>query len=512
MKFCSTRGGAAGSTFEEAVSRGYAPDGGLYVPEQLPRLSLAELSLWQQLDFPSLQEEILKLFVGDELSAAELSEIVRGSYSCFSAPEIVPVVPLPGMTESTPGQDPPIFIAELFHGPTFCFKDLGLQPLVRLLARLAENRGSKRTFLVSTTGDTGPAAMRAVADAGSSRLRIVVFFPEGQISELQRRQMTTTMSAPDAKVQTARVASFEGGGDDMDLPLKRLGVDSDFAERHGLCGINSYNLGRPVCQMAHYFWSYFRAVDKLGAEMGTPIDIAVPSGALGNLAAGFMARQMGLPLRRLVAGVNSNDIAHRTIESGEFHRSEHMEKTLSDAINIQVPYNMERVFYYLTDEDPALVKSWMTEMDTSGKLTLAPEWIERLQAIFGSCRVDDDAMCSAMRRTLDEHGYLSDPHTAVGLAAAWAVYCSGKNAELSAPAAVVVLATASPCKFQASVTEAVGAARWAAYQAGPGFPQAARAAMAAQEQPLGRLIAQGSLQESHRAWETEVRLMLENAA
>jgi len=488
MRYASTRGGARGTSFEEAISRGYAPDGGLFVPETLPRLTPEQLQAWRRLDFAGLAEAILSLFVGEELGPGELGRLACDCYAGFSCPEVVPVRRVGGL-----------FVAELFHGPTFCFKDLGQQPLVRLLARFAERRGERRTMLVSTTGDTGPAAMRAVSDSGSPSLDIVVFYPEGQISELQRRQMTTCSSA------RARVASFEGGGDDMDLPLKRLAADGAFAARHGLCGINSYNLGRPVAQMAHYFWTYFRVLDQQGLETGAPVDIVLPAGALGNLAAGFMARQMGLPLRRLVAGTNSNDITHRTISAGEFHRSERMEKTLSDAINIQVPYNMERVLYYLTGEDSSLVASWMAQMEQSGRLTLSAPWLAKLQEVFGSARVDDAPMCETVRRCLDQHGYLVDPHTAVALAAAWRTY--GHTPAASA-VPVAVLATASPCKFEASITEAIGPARWATYAAGADFPAAARALLAAEERPFGRLRSQGPLAASQAAWEAEVRRLL----
>lgn len=500
MKFRSTRGGASGSSFEQAIARGYASDGGLYVPEALPHLSHINLELWRALSYPKLAEAILGLFVGDELQRperdqtgfADLGHLASSSYSGFSHPEVVPVRRVGGL-----------FVAELFHGPTFCFKDLGQQPLVRLLATFAERRGERRTMLVSTTGDTGPAAMRAVSDSGSANLDIVVFFPEGQISELQRRQMTTCSS------ERARVMTFEGGGDDMDAPLKRMGADATFAARHGLCGINSYNLGRPVAQLVHYFWSYFRVLDQLQLVVGSPVDVVLPAGALGNLAAGFMAKRMGLPIRRLVAGVNENDITHRTFSAGEFHRSDRMEKTLSDAINIQVPYNMERIFYYLTDEDAPTVASWMTEMEKSAKFTLPPQWLAKLQETFGSRRVDDTAMCAAVRHVLDRHSYLADPHTAVALATAWDVY-----GEEPSPAAcpVVVLATASPCKFEASITEAVGTERWAEYTRGPQFPEAARTVLATPERPYARLAGCGSLLKSQDAWEAEVRRMLDSVA
>lgn len=256
--------------------------------------------------------------------------------------------------------------------------------------------------------------------------------------------------------RNARVVTFEGGGDDMDLPLKRISADQDFAKKHGICGINSYNLGRPLAQLPHFFWAYFRALDLLEASEGTELDFVIPAGALGNTAAALIARQMGLPIRRLITGVNQNDITHRTVTTGEFHRSESMVKTLSDAINIQVPYNMERIFYYLTGQS-ALVKAWMAEMDASGRLTLPSDWLQKMQQIFLSARIDDELMCSTMRRCLEDFGYLPCPHSAVALGASWAT---------ESDAARVVFATASPCKFQESVTTALGAEAWQRFQDG----------------------------------------------
>ena len=460
MRYRSTRG-ETGATFEQALSRGYASDGGLYVPEELPKIPPETLRSWRKLDFPSLALELMKLFAGDELSEAELEDIVRGSYSSFSHPDIVPIVPLRHTVATDDAADKsrdaePVFIAELFHGPTFCFKDLGQQVLVRLLAHFARRRNQRRTFLVSTTGDTGPAAMRAVSDAACTNLQIIVFYPDGQISELQRRQMTTVSGAG------ARVVTFDGGGDDMDLPIKRLSSDAKFVEKHGLCGINSYNLGRPLAQLCHFFWAYFRAVDQLRADVDSLLDFCLPCGALGNTAAALMAREMGLPIRRLVAGVNANDITHRTISKGEFHRSEHMAKTLSDAINIQVPYNMERILFYLTGEDSRLVKTWMTQMDATGRLTLPEDWLRKLQEIFSSARVDDDAMCACIRKSTEEYGYLLCPHSAVALAAHFSTRTGESVAEK--PQASVVFATASPCKFEHSVVTALGRNAWSQYQ------------------------------------------------
>lgn len=487
MKFCSTRGGVRGASFEDVLRSGYAPDGGLFVPEKMPHLDAGDLCRLSSLDFPSLAEALIGMFVGDELPASELASVVRGSYANFGCPEVVPVRAVGHL-----------FVTELFHGPTFCFKDLGQQPLCRLLACFAAKRRARHTVLVSTTGDTGPAAMRAVSDSNSPNIDIVVFYPQGQISDLQRRQMTTCSSA------RARVVAFQGGGDDMDVPLKQLAADGDFAATHGLCGINSYNLCRPICQIVHYFWTYFRAVEQSGLEIGTAIDVVIPSGALGNLAAGFISKQMGLPIRRLVAATNTNDITHRTISHGKFHRSESMDKTLSDAINIQVPYNMERIFYYLTNEDSSLVSSWMLEMERSSRFTLPQPWLAKLQETFSSRRVDDDAMCAALRRGVQAFSYLSDPHTAVALAAAWDIY-----GDQPQPHPVAVLATASPCKFEVAVTHAIGPSQWKAYADSASFPAAARAVMEAPEQPFPIFDAiTGDLPRSQAAWERSVRNML----
>ncbi|CAK9075424.1 unnamed protein product [Durusdinium trenchii] len=498
MRYCSTRGGDAGVTFSDALARGYAADGGLYVPEELPKISPETLSVWSKLDFPSLALELLKLFVGDELSEDVLSLLVRGSYDHFTHRDIVPLISFRKTEMTETGSESPVFIAELFHGPTFCFKDLGQQLLVRLLAHFAERDGKKRTFLVSTTGDTGPAAMRAVADAASSCLRIVVFYPEGQISELQRRQMTTISG------RQATVVTFEGGGDDMDLPLKRLAADSDFAQKHGLCGINSYNLGRPLAQLPHFFWSYFRAVDHL-AQLGSEVDFVIPAGALGNTASAFMARQMGLPIRCLIAGVNQNDITYRTISTGCFHRSDCMFKTLSDAINIQVPYNMERIFYYLTGEDSSLIKTWMLEMENTGRLTLSEDWRKRMQNIFDSARIDDDAMCEALRTSVDEYGYLPCPHSAVALGAHFAT--TGRTSESTVPARVI-FATASPCKFEASVTTAIGHEEWKKYEESPAFPETARALLRKEERKPFVWRAKDTLSESQSSWEKNGRAIM----
>ena len=361
-----------------------------------------------------------------------------------------------------------VFIAELYRGPTYCFKDLGLQVLLRVLSYFATKRGARATLLVSTTGDTGPAALRAAADVNNPLLRIVCFYPEGMVSELQRKQMTT-LGASDS----VRVATFEGGGDDMDAPLKRLAMDADFAARHGLCGINSYNVCRPLAQMVHYVWTYVRCCQSLERWNGPSptetmvLDVLVPTGAMGNLAAATFAKVRGVPLGELCVACNCNDVSHRAVSAGDFSKAPgDMLKTLSDAINIQLPYNFERVLYYAHDRDATRTRCAMAEVEATGGVRLAAEAVAALASRgYRSARVTDDRMLSALRDFREQRGYVADPHTAVALAAGRDSLGYFTNSFESARPArpFVVLATAHPCKFQHAVTHALGHDAWRAF-------------------------------------------------
>mmetsp|Transcript_32958 Transcript_32958/g.69364 ORF Transcript_32958/g.69364 Transcript_32958/m.69364 type:complete len:446 (-) Transcript_32958:118-1455(-) len=356
------------------------------------------------------------------------------------------------------------FIAELFHGPTFCFKDLGMSPVINLLSHFATLRNRPTTLLVSTTGDTGPAAVHAVGHVANPLLTIIVHYPHGQISDFQLRQLTTVDS------KYVKVASFEGGGDDMDWPIKEtllMNSDNELSGGRTFCGVNSYNIGRPLMQMVHFIWVYLRMVEQLGVQPGDKnclIDIVLPTGAMGNITGGYMAKQMGVPIGMLCAGVNINDITHRVIESGEFHRKR-IQKTLSDAINIEVPYNFERIAFYVTGGNPALIKEWMTTMEQTQRLTLETSWLTRLRKDFRSARVTDDEMCSALRQAYTSFNYVADPHTAVALAAAEKLsYSFTEKSSSKEMMPMAILATASPCKFQKAVTVALGEDGWKSWE------------------------------------------------
>lgn len=442
MKYQSTRGGVSGVTFQKAITTGYAPDGGLYVPHTMPVVDLATLKKHSTFSYQQLCTAILSLFIEDEMPFGDVEALVTAAMATFSTPLIIPVVPV---------GNPVTYVAELWHGSTLAFKDFGQQLLCRLIDYFACKNNEEITLLVSTTGDTGPAAISAVAD--TKNIRIFCSFPEGQVSHLQRLQMTAASS------DRVYVYSFEGGGDDMDGPIKQLTLQPEFAKKYNPCSINSINLGRVVSQTVHFFWSYFRTIEQCGLQVGDEIVFGVPCGALGNVTAGFIAKQMGLPIAYFHCGTNANDIFHRAVAKGTFHKQD-MVRTLSEAINIQCPYNFERIMYFLLDGDRAALKHWMENLEQKGGSDVPPSHLPRLQALIRSARVEDEAMLGVIRDTFKESQYLMDPHTAVSYAANQALLQSYASDERKLP--VCVLSTAHPCKFEEVIRLAMGDDFWEA--------------------------------------------------
>ena len=271
MLYTSTRDASKLYTFEEAICVGYASDGGLFVPQNLPeRIDAATLKAWSTLNYIELATDVLERFLSpEEVSRQELYDIIHASLSGFPNPShAVPVVPIPlNSTARLEGnKNKALYVVELFHGPTFCFKDLSLQFVVHMLDYFSRKRNRQTTLIVSTTGDTGPAAVQAVNDLNSPYLSILVHYPQGQISDFQRKQLTTCNS------DRVLVAAFQGGGDDMDAPIKRIIQDGSFSRTNKrlVCGINSYNIARPLMQMIHFIWTYLRVVQQENIEPGNP--------------------------------------------------------------------------------------------------------------------------------------------------------------------------------------------------------------------------------------------------
>mmetsp|Transcript_2637 Transcript_2637/g.4909 ORF Transcript_2637/g.4909 Transcript_2637/m.4909 type:complete len:533 (-) Transcript_2637:61-1659(-) len=527
MRYTSTRDSSLSFSFEEALCSGYAPDGGLFVPTSLPKIEASILKDWyeQSSCYSELAATILRLFISrDEISDEDLFEICHKSFSfgldkqgededdedkenngkngdTAGSSFTVPVKRIGSPSSSS------AYIVELFHGPTFCFKDFGMRVVVNMLSYFATKRQKNISLIVSTTGDTGPAAVQAVSDADNRLLTLMVHFPKGQISAFQRKQLTTVKSP------RVHVVAFEGGGDDMDLPIKNI-LSSSTHHDSWVCGVNSYNIGRPLVQLVHFVWTYLRVceqehLDIVGGDgFKMVLDIILPTGAMGNMAGGYMAKQMGVPIGRLCAGVNVNDITHRAIQKGEFHKSDRMEKTLSDAINIQVPYNFERILFYLSDGNHAQVRAWMDVMEKTQKLNLQGEWLKKLQTDFSSARITDEEMCKTMRNVYDEYSYLVDPHTAVAIAAAEKNGYHLNQIKSGLPL-FAILSTASPCKFEESVTIALGKEFWEQYLKDQ-FPARAKAILSKIEcEPTIYEHDKGvGLEEIQKVWEENSRNLI----
>lgn len=508
MKYTSTRDASKLYSFEEALLSGYASDGGLFVPKSLPRVDVTTLQEWSKLDYLDLSLEVLYPFVKEAMSREELHELLQQALSGFDKEmdNLVPVVPLTKCCENDDSTNTNIFVAELFHGPTFCFKDLGLRMTIQWLNYFATKRNTSVTLVVATTGDTGPAAVQAVQDCDSNRLGILVHFPQGQISDFQRKQLTTAQSS------RVKIVAFEGGGDDMDIPIKNIMTQKKDASKGIVCGVNSYNIGRPLMQMVHCIWTYLRVSERLADEnRNTPflLDIVIPTGAMGNMAACYMAKNMGVPLGIICAGVNINDITDVVFRTGKFERTVGalMKKTLSDAINIQMPYNMERLLFYLSGQEHDQIREWYGELDGPGRCCSIDTnhrcW-SKLQLEFRSARVTDEELCETMQSMLEEYGYWADPHTAVALQAA-------QKLEYFKAAAnpVAIMATAAPCKFEEAVTIALGVGRWHEYERNH-FPCRGKELNELEEiPPILYVVEKGkTLAENQVKWEKRTRELI----
>ncbi len=437
MKFYqSTRGGAR-ATAPEAILQGIAPDGGLYTPEEFPRVDMQSM---RDADACEISARVLSSLL-DGFSLEETRAIVREGYAHkFDAPDLTPLVSVGDA-----------HVLELFRGPTSAFKDVALSLLPRLMAASRKKTGERNEIavLTATSGDTGKAALEGFCDAPGTR--IVVFYPEDGVSDVQKAQMRTQRGA------NVRVCGVRGNFDDAQTGVKGIFADdreSGWAARARarLSSANSINLGRLAPQVAYYFKAYLQLLRAGEIAPGEPVDFVVPTGNFGNILAGDFARRMGLPVGRLVCASNENDVLTDFIRTGVYDRRRAFHKTASPSMDILVSSNLERYLYLESGRDAALVARLMRELSESGVYE-APEGVRAaLREHFLAGRADDAQAFSAIREVWERFGYLLDTHTAV----AWSVYERARRAgECSNKA--VILATASPYKFAASVLEALGA-------------------------------------------------------
>ena len=420
MHYVSTRGGGEPLTFKQCVMTGLARDGGLYLPETIPDLS-ARLPELAKLSYQDLAFEVIRPFATDIPDPA-LREIVAKSYSTFRDPEITPV--------SGVG---PLYILELFHGPTLAFKDVALQFLGNLFEYILGETGGEMNIVAATSGDTGSAAINGVR--GRKGIRIFVMHPHGRVSPVQERQMTTVL---DENVHNLAV---EGTFDDCQNIVKELFGDLPFRDACKLGAVNSINWARVLAQVVYYFYAAFRVMGKTGAK---GVRFTVPTGNFGDIFAGFVALRMGLPIERLILASNENDILYRYFETGNYSLGR-VAQTLSPSMDIQVASNFERYLYYLSGKNPEKVSEWMGTFKESGRLT--PETPP--MACFRAGRGTTESTLKTIRLFWETYSYLLDPHTAVGVSVAL-----GEVEKESTP--VICLATAHPAKFGKAIFDATG--------------------------------------------------------
>ncbi|KAM4528383.1 threonine synthase-like 2 isoform 1-T2 [Odontesthes bonariensis] len=432
MRYCSTRGGVHGWDFRDVLFSGYAPDGGMFMPETVPVLGPDTLRCWKGLPYSKLVVEVASLFVPAHLIPRDDLEVLVGkAFSGFSVPEIIRVARLKeGLS-----------VLELFHGDTLAFKDLAMTCTVHFLDYFLRKENGRATVLVGTSGDTGGSAIQSAK--GLPGLDVVVVYPRGRVTPVQEKHMITCLE------DNVHVFAADGSSDDIDQPLRRLFADQQLVRSYGLMSLNSVNWSRVMIQLAHFIYAYLELSGMEQAAAGSDLpelEVVVPTGGAGNIAAGYIVKQMGLPLK-LVAMVNSNDIVHRTVTTGDFSMAPSVTQTLAPAIDIQDPYNMERVFWLLLGRDGNSVKSMMEKFQSSHRHILPEHHRKLLSQAVSTGTVNDEGILETMRRCWKENQYVLCPHTAV---AVWHHYHCPHSPGLNR----CYIATASPAKFQAAVLKA----------------------------------------------------------
>jgi len=423
MKYISTRGQAPALNFEQVLLTGLASDGGLYVPESLPTFSPDDIAAMAAMDYPELAQKIITPFVDDCIPADDLRAIVQETYAEFRHNAVAPLVQVAANQ----------WILELFHGPTLAFKDFALQLLGRLLDYILERKHQKVVIMGATSGDTGSAAIEGCKRC--KNIDIFILHPHERVSDVQRRQMTTVQG------DNIHNLAVQGNFDDCQAMVKASFGDRGFlpADR-SLVAVNSINWARIMAQIVYYFY----AAVALGAP-ARPVAFSVPTGNFGDIFAGYLARQMGLPIERLIIATNRNDVLHRVMTTSVYGRQS-LAHTLSPSMDITVSSNFERLLFDLYDRDGAAIADLMQRFD-QGDIAFTDAAMDRARALFSSQCVTDAETGQQMASTWNECEYLLDPHSAIGVKAAL-------DADLPAHVPVVTLATAHPAKFPQAIKSA----------------------------------------------------------
>ncbi|MDX8347295.1 threonine synthase [Cognatiyoonia sp. IB215446] len=422
MSYISTRGAAPTLSFEEAMLTGLARDGGLYVPAEVPVLTHAQIAAMAGKSYEEVAFDVMRPFIGTTFSDAEFKALIDQAYAGFGHAARAPLVQI----------DSNHFLLELFHGPTLAFKDFAMQLIGQMFQAALGRSGSRVTIVGATSGDTGSAAIEAFR--GLEAVDVFILYPNGRVSEVQRRQMTTPVEA------NVHALAVDGDFDDCQAAVKDMFNDFAFREEVKLAGVNSINWGRVLAQVVYYFTS--------AVSLGAPhreVSFTVPTGNFGDIFAGYIAKQMGLPIADLVVATNRNDILHRTLQTGAYTK-EGVVPTISPSMDIQVSSNFERALFDAYGRDGMAVAGQMDDLKKGG-FEISQGAYQMLKDTFKSGRASEEETSAAIQRYLANHGELLCPHTAVGVHVA--------EAHLG-ETPMVTLATAHPAKFPDAVKAASG--------------------------------------------------------
>jgi threonine synthase len=424
VKYISTRGEAPSLGFCDALLAGLGRDGGLYVPAKWPSFSKKEIRAMRGKSYQEIAFTVLTPFIDGEIPDDTFRAMIDEAYGTFRHPAIAPIVQT----------GPNAFIMELFHGSTLAFKDVAMQLLGRLMDHVLTERNERATIVGATSGDTGGAAIDAFA--GRDRTDIFILFPHGKVSPVQQRQMTTSTAS------NVHALAINGNFDDCQSLVKEMFNDTAFRDSVALSGVNSINWARIMAQIVYYFTT--------ALALGGPdrkISFTVPTGNFGDIFAGYVARQMGLPIDKLIVATNENDILARTLETGRYEMRD-VKATTSPSMDIQISSNFERLLFEAFDRDASKVRGAMADLKQSGSFEIEDDALKSIRKVFRAGRASEKDVAKTIAKTLETTGYLLDPHTAIG------VFVANKHETSSVP--MVTLATAHPAKFPAAVKSASG--------------------------------------------------------
>ena len=421
MKYISTRDNSKEYSFEQVFIKGLADDGGLFIPKKIKKYSAEQIKALSNLSYQNLAKEIIYPFIGDFMTANELSDIVERSYSVFRKDNVVDLIKLGDTT-----------ILELFHGPTLAFKDIAMQLLGNFYEYYLKKNNKNINVVVATSGDTGAAAIDAIK--GKKNMNIFVLHPHEKVSLVQRKLMSTV------KEKNVFNIAIEGNFDDCQNLVKSMFADKEFSKSINMSGVNSINWARIIAQAVYYFYTYFQVQDKKS------MNFSVPTGNFGDVYAGYLSKKMGLPINKFIVATNKNDILHRAISNGNYE-AESVSETNSPSMDIQIASNFERLIYDLNNCDDDGTRKIMHGIKEKGKYIISKDKMKKINEDFLSASMSEKEILDTIKEVQVKYSIILDPHSAIGFGSLNKVNLEGNN---------VVLATAHPCKFPEAIDKSIG--------------------------------------------------------